>query len=177
MQGRALEQWRNRNRGTQGDSENVEAMNSPRFAIDRLARLQATLHELSLVPRRVAEIAAPKIDRELRKQFDLGVDPYGNAWAPLAPATIEKGRQEPPLTDTNELRDGTRATVRSGTKAGIQITVSARYGFFHQTGFRHYISNKKVPARRILPQFGMPARWRQILREAAKKAFRETVRR
>lgn len=150
---------------------------SPQMAIAELGRLQATLHELTLVPRKVAEIAAPKIDRLLRQQFRDGQDPYGKAWAPLKPATLAKGRTPPPLTDSTDLRDGTGASVAPGNRAGIRLRVGARYGYFHQAGYRNARTGGKVPARRILPQFGLPRAWSAILREAARKAFRQAVQR
>lgn len=141
------------------------------LAVAELGRLVDTIDRLSRVPRRVATIAAPQIEAELKKQFYAGLDPYGRPWRPLRPATIAKGRTPPPLTDTKALRDGTKARAVPGGRAGIRITLGAFYGFFHQVGFR--VGRTRVGPRRILPQFGMPATWMRILRDASRQAFRE----
>jgi len=149
-------------------------MNTAAQAIARIGRLQAMLHDLALVPRRVAEIAAPRLTKLLQDEFRQGQDPYGNDWAPLAASTLARGRHPPPLTDKRPLRRGTRAMVNPGRRAGIRILVGAPYGAFHQLGFR--VGRTKVPPRRILPQFGMPKTWRAVLEKAARQAFREVVR-
>jgi hypothetical protein len=143
------------------------------LAAAELGRLIKTIERLSDLPRRVAIEAAPKLTDELRRQFDRGVDPYGRPWAPLKPATLAKGRHAPPLTDSGELRDGTRAMVAPGGRAGIRLVLGAPYGFFHQVGYRN--GRTKVPPRRILPQYGIPRAWALILRQAARVAARKAV--
>lgn len=147
------------------------------FAIAELGRLAQTIERLAYVPRKVAVIAAPKISRLLRRQFADGSDPYGRPWASLRPATIAKGRTPPPLTESGRLRDGTKATASPGGRAGIRLVVGARYGYYHQTGYRNAKTGRKVAARRILPQYGLPASWKAALDESAREAVREARRR
>ena len=142
-----------------------------RMAIESIARLQRVLHDLALVPRKVAAMAAPRLTRPLQAQFRAGKDPYGNNWAPLKPSTLKTGRRPPPLTGfTRELRDGTKAVQG---RAGVRLHVGARYGYFHQVGFR--AGKTRVPPRRILPQFGLPKEWRIILVRSAREAARAAM--
>lgn len=135
-----------------------------------MGKLVAVLEGLARVPRRVAVIAAPQITRELRMQYRKGLDPYGQPWAKLRPATLKK-HGPPPLTDSGVARDGTVATVRDGNRAGIHIRLGAQYLYFAQVGFR--VGKTKVKPRRILPQHGMPARWREILKASARQALQD----
>jgi phage gpG-like protein len=123
------------------------------------------VNELGTLPRKLSVQAAPLISAELRSQFVTGVDPYGSPWAPLKPSTLRK-HGPPPLTDTRRLRDNTKATPMTGGRIGIIAIVGAKYGAFHQVGFR--VGRARVPARRILPNRGMPAAWRRILDERAR---------
>lgn len=139
-----------------------------------LAGVMRTLERLAYVPRRVAVIAAPKITDELRSQFDRGEDPYGRQWAPLKPSTIRTGRKPPPLTDSTRLRSRTMAKPYASNRAGIRITIGARYGKFHQVGFR--VGRTKVKPRPILPARGLPLAWKRILDQSARQAAKEAAR-
>lgn len=139
--------------------------------LGQIGRVMDTIRRLSDVPRRVAVIAAPKITECLQRQFAQGRDPYGRPWAPLRPSTLAK-HGPPPLTDKRTLRAGTLAKPKSGR--GISLVTGAAYGYFHQVGF--HVGRYPVPARRILPQFGLPAEWSAILKTAAQQATRDVVR-
>jgi len=145
-----------------------------RQLVAQLGRLERVIEELAYAPRKVAVVAAPKLTRLLQQQFRRGEDPYGRPWAPLRPSTLARGRRPPPLTDTRRLRDGTKATPYPGGRAGIRLKVGRPYGYFHQVGFR--VGRTRVPPRRILPQFGMPAAWREALAEAAREVGRQARR-
>lgn len=140
------------------------ALRDVRKIVDALGRL----------PRDLAVAAAPDITTLLRRQFLEGVDPYGNAWAPLKPSTLRQ-HGPPPLTFKGALRDGTVAEPMTGVRIGLTLRVGARYGAFHQLGFR--VGKTKVPARKVLPNRGIPAAWRAVLdrraRELAARAVRE----
>jgi len=142
-------------------------------AIAEIGRLKDTLSRLAQVPRRTATIAAPRLTTLLQKQFRDGIDPYGRPWAPLRPATLAK-HGPPPLTDTREMRRGTRAEQPRANYAGIRLVVGATYGYFAQVGFR--VGKTRVPPRRILPQYGMPREWSRVLAESARQAARELTR-
>lgn len=126
--------------------------------------LERTLARLDILPRRVAEIAAPAITSALQKEFARGEDPYGRRWRKLSTGKPSH------LTETSRLRRGTKATAMPGKRAGLRIQLGAPYAIFHQTG------TVNMPARRILPQRGMPASWSLALRAAHKRAFAEAVR-
>ncbi len=141
--------------------------------LEAIGRLKETIRRLSDLPRATAVEAKPEIDKLLRAEFRQGTDPYGKPWAPLARSTLARGRRPPPLTDSRELRDGTGVSLREGGRAGLLIKLGAPYGYFAQVGFR--VGKTKVPARRILPQFGVPSAWRIALRDAARRAARKAV--
>lgn len=130
-----------------------------------MADVRRALEELARMPRKLAMTATPMLSGLLRNQFFAGVDPYGTKWAPLKPSTLRQ-HSPPPLTATGALKSGTKVEPMSGGRAGIKITVGAPYGAFHQLGFR--VGRTKVPARRILPNRGLPAAWREILNRQAK---------
>ncbi len=138
-----------------------------------MGKLMSVLERMAYVPRRVAVIAAPRIARELQVQFRQGRDPYGIPWAPLRPATLRK-HGPPPLTDSGAGRDGTVAVASPGSRAGIRLKLGASYLYFAQVGFR--VGRTKVKPRRIFPERGMPAAWREILKASARQAMREAVR-
>ena len=136
-----------------------------------LEKIRRTVTELAQAPRRVAVIAAPKIDKLLRKQFTSGLNPYDRPWRPLLPSTLARGRRSPPLTDTRRLRAGTHATVSPGRRAGIQLIAGAPYGAFHQVGF--HVGRTRVGPRKIFPDVGLPKAWRQVLDDAARTVARQ----
>lgn len=123
----------------------------------------ATLHEMGDgLPERIADEAADLIADAVDEQYALGVDPYGEPWAPLAQATLDKGREEPPLTDTHEMRDHTTVTAH-GNEIVMRVPDP---GGFHQTGTKH------MPAREVLPTDakGMPPAYELALIQAATSA-------
>lgn len=140
-----------------------------------LQDVRKTVDALGRLPHALSVAVAPDITALLRRQFLDGVDPYGTPWAPLKPSTL-KQHGPPPLTaKTKQLRDGTVATPMEGVRIGLTLRVGARYGAFHQIGFR--VGKTKVPARKVLPNRGIPAAWRAVLdrraREIAARAVRE----
>lgn len=115
-----------------------------------------TLRELAKVPARVAPEASDEINTLLQEGFDAGIDPYGNAWTALAPATLAKGRTPPPLTDTHAMRDGTQARPLSGAGIGLEAPTPAD---------RHQRGGVFLPVRKVLPDLGLPATWRAAIRD------------
>jgi phage gpG-like protein len=118
--------------------------------------------ELARVPSKVARKVATGISAEIQKNFDLGLDVYGRPWAPLAPATLRKGRTPPPLTDTGAGRESIEVKPTRG--AGIGIKVGTRYMRFHQSGASK--GNWRLPIRMFLPTNVLPKAWRKIYVEA-----------
>lgn len=132
-----------------------------------LRTLERNLRELAKVPSQAARVAADKIDRLVQAEYAQGVDPYGHAWAKLAPATLDKGRSPPPLTDTYAMRDGT--TVRPTSGAGITVRFVEPYSTFHHTGFR--VGRTQVPARPVAPTgAGLPPSWQAAIKAACADA-------
>lgn len=132
------------------------------FPIAKLERLSRVLAQLDQLPRRTAEIAAPAITRELQKEFARGADAHGRKWRRLAtgkPSHLDK---------SGKLRRGTRAAPMPGNSRGVRILFGsrARIAAFHQLG------TKKMPARRILPDMGMPTSWKVAIERAHRQAFR-----
>lgn len=126
--------------------------------------LERVLGRLDALPRKVAEKAAPAITKSLQQEFARGTDPYGRKWRKLATGKPSH------LTESGRLRRGTRAAPLPGRRAGVRILLGAKYAVFHQTGTR------KMPARRILPQRGMPAEWSAAINRAMRDAVREATR-
>jgi hypothetical protein len=134
-------------------------------ALRSMGQLEQMLDELIQTPRKIAVEVAPKITKLLQRQFARGVDPYGRKWRRLATGRAAH------LTKTGKLRSGTRAMPGMGGRAGLRVVVGMPYGSFHQTG------TSRMPARKILPERGMPAAWREAFVAAARKLTRQATRR
>ncbi len=132
---------------------------------NRWGQLADRIGELASVPSRVAKDASKRIAKLIDDQFNDGVDPYGQPWAPLMPATIAKGRRPPPLTDTRELRDGVSVSPRRGS--GIAIDIESDYGQFHQLGTDNMLARPILPAGSDLPE-----EWDDAIETSLTKAFR-----
>ena len=106
-----------------------------------LDRISSQSFERGLV-RGVAELALTFIQDE----FEGEKDPYERAWKPLA---YRRGKI---LEKTGTLRSS--FTVAFGERS-FTISNTASYAGFHQAG------TKRMPKRRILPDLGVPRRWRE----------------
>lgn len=125
--------------------------------------LAASIRKLSAIPSQVAAAAAEKIEAQIQDDFDAGVDPYGDAWAPLMPATLAKGRSAPPLTDTGAMRASVVVQAMAG--AGISVTIDDP-AVHHQYGTVH------MDARPIFPnQRELPDTWQRAISDAAEEAL------
>ena len=115
-----------------------------------------------LVPE-IALEASIEIFETTDSLFVLGADPYGETWAPLAPATLAKGRTPPPLTDTGAMRESLRVAV---TETAIVASLENPAGY-HQDGTRY------MPARPVLPDYarGLPDAWRASITDAGQRVF------
>jgi phage gpG-like protein len=138
--------------------------------LSKMAKLESNLRRLSEVPSQVAADAAEAIEELIEEEFDAGNDAYGRAWAPLAPATLAKGRTPPPLSDTEAMRDSLE--VRPMPGAGISITIDEPAGI-HQTGASR--GNWRMPARPILPDRALPRSWTDAIAEAGERAITERL--
>lgn len=132
-----------------------------------LGGLTKSLRKLAGLPSRVSGPFAAWATKDLRAQWSKRADAYGNAWAPYAPASIKRGRG-PMLVESGEMRSGTKATPMGG--AGVRLEVGhADVAKFHQGGTKH------MPARKILPDAGLPARWLRELERLAVADARRTM--
>jgi hypothetical protein len=136
-----------------------------------MGQLSLNLSKLAAIPSQASAAVSKKIHRLIQKQFDDGVDPYGNPWVPLAESTIARGRFPPPLTDTRRMRKS--LDVRPMQSSGIQITIDHPI-LPHQTGWHGPLSDG--PSRPVLPMNVLPATWareiEKVLASLAKKTLR-----
>lgn len=114
--------------------------------------------DLKALPSRISAAVARDISREIQRNFDLGVDPYGKAWRPLKRSTLDRGRHPPPLTDTRAGRESVKLAAMAG--AGIRITVGKIYMVYHQ--MPKISALRKFPRRSFLPFDKMPESWGAI---------------
>jgi hypothetical protein len=133
--------------------------------ISQMGKLEERIADLASVPSRAARAVASGLALEIEEEFADGRDPYGDPWAPLAPATIDKGRFPPPLTDTAAMRKS--VAVRPMVGAGVAITVD-HPAQVHQTGWSG--KSGTGPARPVLPSRAMPPAWEEIIEAAVTKA-------
>lgn len=123
--------------------------------------------ELASIPSKIARNVADRIAKNIQKRFDLGQDPYGKPWQPLAPATLRKGRHPPPLTDTGRGRASIK--VRPTRGAGIGISVGTDYMWRHQKG------SPRLPRRAFLPTNTLPKEWSEIYRDELEKRIAKKI--
>lgn len=155
-------------------------------------RFSKILRGFARIPSQATTAIAREISKEIQKNFDQGVDPYGRKWRPLSRAYMEAtGRTNPPLTDTGRGRRSVKVAPLSG--AGLTITIGVLYMVYHQFGgashlrgpggsYRRRKQNKNFgrdkdrsggrenpPKRSFLPFDRMPARWEQIIQKQLEK--------
>ena len=141
--------------------------------ISQMGQLVERLSDLAEVPSRAAKRVSRDIAELIQEEFDDGEDPYGDPWAPLAPATIAKGRHAPPLTDTGKMRGSLRVAPMRGSGVAITIDHPAAP---HQTGWDG--TQSKGPARPILPARGeLPPSWQEAIENAVEQEIGRVRRR
>lgn len=130
-----------------------------------LQELERQLSDPKLL-NKVGGAAIKAIDKELKHQYDAGVDPYNEAWAELALSTISRGRTPPPLSDTEEMRRHSKAMTIGGIK-GIRVKIDKPskpdVPSFHQSG------TENMPARKLVPDKGLPKTWELAVTVAASR--------
>jgi hypothetical protein len=141
--------------------------------IAQLGRIASGLASLADVPRVAQPLAAERIEALIQLEFDAGVDPYGTAWEPLSEATIAKGRHEPPLTDTREMRD---SLLVYPSAAGLRVSIGTEShpAGPHQDGWDG--KQGSGPARPMLPEHGMPESWAMAIQDSIGDAVIEKMR-
>ena len=109
----------------------------------RIAEIRERVGQLEPILKRQALLLAGLID----DSFQNSRSPTGEAWAPLAAATVAKRRlgSSKPLVDTAQLRMASTARA-DGSKIVFGTSgAPATYGVFHVTG------TKNMPRRSYLP--------------------------
>lgn len=121
-----------------------------------VGKLNAWAEALKNAPDTLSAISANSAEEVIgliREGFDKEHDPYGKAWKPL------ESREGKILQDTGRLRNSFHR-VRSG-KGGFTVASGADYGGFHQSGTQH------IPARKMVPDRGLPAAWAKAIERVA----------
>jgi hypothetical protein len=136
-----------------------------------MGQLARRVADLARVPSRAAGRVSTALKGLLEEEFQGEADPYGNAWKPHAPATVERWGEHPVLTLSGAMRDG--VDVRPMRGAGVAITLP-HPGEDHQTGWNG--PQGSGPARPVLPAGTMPARWREAIDVALQESIQDTMR-
>lgn len=126
--------------------------------ISKMGRLAENIGKLASVPSRASARVAVEIKALIQQEFDAQADPYGNAWAPHAPATIERHGSHAILDLSGDMRRS--LDVRPMRGAGVSITID-HPSEDHQTGWDG--PQGKGPARPILPRAGLPPLWKEAI--------------
>lgn len=136
----------------------------------------ANLRKLAGIPARISREVSGELREMIEEEFDVGADPYGNAWAPILPSTAAQRSQTslPPLSDTERMRASLR--VKPSRGAGVAITIDDPAGI-HQTGWKGGHNGSHGPARPVLPGGAFPARWREAIDATSEARIREAVER
>lgn len=131
--------------------------------INALGRIGAHVESLADVPRVAEWLVSERLERLVQLQFDAGIDPDLEPWAPLAPATVARGRHAPPLTDTRELRE---SLLVYPSAAGIRMSIGTadHPAGPHQDGWEG--PQGSGPARKIFPTGEMPLAWSEVIDSA-----------
>lgn len=161
-------------------------------------RFSQVIRNLAKVPSQATTAIARDLNKEIQRNFDRGVDPYGRKWRPLAESTLERGRHPPPLTDTHEGRNS--VLVTPGRGAGLKVVVGLVRMLYHQFGgashlrgpggsYRRRKQNKnfgrdkdrsagreRPPKRSFLPFERMPSAWLEIIRKRIDEQARKVLR-
>ena len=139
------------------------------------------VRKLAKVGPQLAKAVAPRLRMEVTKEFRQGVDPYGKAWKPLAPRTLEK-HGPPPLTDSGSMKGGLISKA-----LGYAIRMDLPHpAFLHQYGWRRRMAQPRPvkgylggerrtvamqthgtggPARPMFPSKGrLPATWKAAIK-------------
>lgn len=120
-----------------------------------LGPLLDKLYDLEDIPDEAAKTLATKVQDLIEEEFASSSDPYGNAWAPLAPSTVARGRRLLILMDTGDMANSVNVTPQGST---IRITADDP-AIHHQYG----APRSNLPQRQILPDEEWPEKWKLAL--------------
>jgi hypothetical protein len=129
--------------------------------VDGLLERANAILELQALPRRTAEIAAPKIQAAILEEFDQSRGPRGEPW----PALKDPKAGHRPLVKTGKMRASTKV-IADGLKLRGRVGRAAN---LHQGG-----TSRGVPARPIVERGQLDGRWEKIVQESAEQALAES---
>jgi hypothetical protein len=121
-------------------------------------------------PSRASAAVAKNIAAVIEDEFAGEADPYGNAWAPHADATVERWGPHPILHLSGSMHCS--VDVRPMAGAGVSVTID-HPAAPHQTGWSG--PQGSGPARPILPAGSMPQRWREAIEVPIIEEFRRSA--
>lgn len=125
-----------------------------------LGPLIVQLDGMSDAAQEVAQLAADNLQDVLEQQFDAGVDPYGQTWAPLKDGSASN------LTASGGMRSSARATAQGSL---VTLTVDDPAGY-HQHG------TSRMTARQILPEDGeLPPMYEEAVQAAADEVMNQKL--
>lgn len=136
-----------------------------RAAAAALKDVSRSLRELAEVPSRIARRAAEELQEAIEVQTASETDAYGRAWTSLASSTVKRKGNDQILRETGEMLDSLRVRPMSGS--GLSITFDPPYTAFHQVG------TKNMPARKVLPDAGLPESYELAIGRASREVFGE----
>lgn len=93
----------------------------------------------------------------IRDGFERESDPYGSKWAAL------KHRSGRILQDTGALRNSFHRKQLSSSQ--VTVGPAVPYARFHQSGTRY------MPARKMVPDDGLPTSWSERINAVARRAM------
>jgi phage gpG-like protein len=114
-------------------------------------------------PREMFEAVGAVLEQNINLRFQTKIDPEGNAWAPLAPATLEIYASDWFIKQNPEFKGGTPGTLLQRTNrmlqslaynadnAGLEVGFSrSTKGEKWQVALLHEFGTEKMPRRGIL---------------------------
>jgi phage gpG-like protein len=111
--------------------------------VNGLDTLAVTLGKLAnLEPNKALPAIGEAFVKRAQLGFNRAADPYGTAWRPLAPSTIQQKGHSRPLILTGSMRNRFNSIVRGDA---VAIGTTPDYAPFHQDG------TPRIPARQMLP--------------------------
>lgn len=145
----------------------------------RLRGISALRHRLIRMADKGKERAALEdigraVHRLTMKRFETETDPWGRAWAPLAPSTVARRRQGSRriLQDTGTLKRSFAWEVRGHAVAvgtfgvpGLRRDKYPHYAVFHQFG------TERMPARKMLPEEPWPEAYLKAVTKVVKHYY------
>lgn len=126
----------------------------------KLAKWAERLDGVPHVKRSILANVGEELIELIREGFDRQADPYGSPWAP----TVRGGRI---LRDRGHLSSSWHRKTLSSSQ--VVVGPGVEYARYHQTGTR------RMPARKMVPDSGLPAGWERRVVKIAKAALREAL--